>query len=51
ALKVFTPKAIEKLQEYDWTGNIRELRNVVERLIILGGSEVSEDDVKLFASK
>jgi transcriptional regulator with AAA-type ATPase domain len=27
------------LQEYDWTGNIRELRNVVERLIILGGTE------------
>ncbi|MFI8378785.1 sigma-54-dependent transcriptional regulator [Leeuwenhoekiella sp. NPDC079379] len=51
ALKLFTPKAIEKLQEYDWTGNIRELRNVVERLIILGGSEVSEEDVKLFASK
>ncbi len=51
SLKVFTPKAIEKLQEYDWTGNIRELRNVVERLIILGGSEVSEEDVKLFASK
>lgn len=51
ALKTFTPKAIEKLQEYDWTGNIRELRNVVERLIILGGSEVSEEDVKLFASK
>ena len=36
--KPFTPKAIKKLQEYDWTGNIRELRNVVERLIILGGS-------------
>lgn len=51
ALKAFSNKAIKKLQEYDWTGNIRELRNVVERLIILGGSEVSEDDVKLFASK
>ena len=51
AVKNFTDKAIEKLQEYDWTGNIRELRNVVERLIILGGSEVSEEDVKLFASK
>jgi DNA-binding NtrC family response regulator len=38
------------LQEYDWTGNIRELRNVVERLIILG-VEISENDVKLFASK
>ena len=50
-LKIFTPKALEKLQEYDWTGNIRELRNVVERLIILGGSEVSEEDVELFASK
>jgi DNA-binding NtrC family response regulator len=37
------------LQEYDWTGNIRELRNVVERLIILGGIEISENDVKLFA--
>ena len=39
------------LQEYDWTGNIRELRNVVERLIILGGQEISETDVALFASK
>ncbi len=51
AIKNFTPNAVKKLQEYDWTGNIRELRNVVERLIILGGSEVSEEDVKLFASK
>lgn len=51
AVKNFTGKAVEKLQEYDWTGNIRELRNVVERLIILGGSEVSEEDVQLFASK
>ncbi len=51
AVKSFSDKAIEKLQEYDWTGNIRELRNVVERLIILGGAEVSEDDVQLFASK
>jgi two-component system nitrogen regulation response regulator NtrX len=39
------------LQEYDWTGNIRELRNVVERLIILGEKEVSVLDIKLFASK
>jgi two-component system nitrogen regulation response regulator NtrX len=51
AKKVFSDKAIKLLQEYDWTGNIRELRNVVERLIILGGNEVSETDVKLFASK
>lgn len=49
--KTFSDKAIKLLQEYDWTGNIRELRNVVERLIILGGKEVSESDVKLFASK
>lgn len=51
AKKVFTDKAIKLLQDYDWTGNIRELRNVVERLIILGGTEISEQDVKLFASK
>ena len=49
--KVFSAKAVELLKGYDWTGNVRELRNVVERLIILGGEEVSEDDVKLFASK
>ncbi len=50
-LKTFSEKAIKLLKAYDWTGNIRELRNVVERLIILGGTEVSEEDVKLFASK
>lgn len=49
--KTFSTKAVNLLKAYDWTGNIRELRNVVERLIILGGKEVSEDDVKLFASK
>ncbi|MFW0737954.1 MULTISPECIES: sigma-54-dependent transcriptional regulator [unclassified Flavobacterium] len=51
SVKVFSPQAIKLLQEYDWTGNIRELRNVVERLIILGGNEISETDVKMFASK
>ncbi|MDX6183273.1 sigma-54 dependent transcriptional regulator [Flavobacterium sp. Fl-77] len=51
AVKIFSAKAIKLLQEYDWTGNIRELRNVVERLIILGGTEISETDVKMFASK
>lgn len=51
AVKKFSASAITLLQEYDWTGNIRELRNVVERLIILGGNEISENDVKLFASK
>jgi DNA-binding NtrC family response regulator len=50
-VKKFSKAAINLLKEYDWTGNIRELRNVVERLIILGGSEISENDVKLFASK
>ena len=49
--KEFSEKAIKLLQEYDWTVNIRELRNVIERLIILGGKEISEQDVKLFASK
>ncbi|NNL08612.1 MAG: sigma-54-dependent Fis family transcriptional regulator [Croceitalea sp.] len=49
--KIFTKKAIELLKGYDWTGNVRELRNVVERLIILGDKEVTEQDVKLFASK
>jgi len=38
-LKTFSKKALKKLQAYDWTGNIRELRNVVERLIILGEKE------------
>ncbi|MGV3458881.1 MAG: sigma-54-dependent transcriptional regulator [Flavobacterium sp.] len=51
ATKKFSADAIKLLQEYDWTGNIRELRNVVERLIILGGNEISESDVRLFASK
>ncbi len=49
--KKFSKNAIKLLKEYDWTGNIRELRNVVERLIILGGNDISEEDVKLFASK
>lgn len=49
--KKFTKKALALLKSYDWTGNIRELRNVVERLIILGGAEITEEDVTLFASK
>ncbi len=49
--KEFSAEALTLLQEYDWTGNIRELRNVVERLIILGGATISEEDVRLFASK
>ena len=38
-------KAISKLQEYDWSGNIRELRNVTERLVIMGGEVISEEEV------
>ena len=51
APKIFTPKAVDLLKGYDWTGNIRELRNVVERLIIQVGHEVIEEDVKVFGSK
>jgi DNA-binding NtrC family response regulator len=51
APKTFSAKAVTLLKGYDWTGNIRELRNVVERLIILGGNEVTEEDVRSFASK
>ncbi len=50
-VKEINPKAIALLQEYNWTGNIRELRNVIERLMILGGAEISAEDVQLFASK
>ncbi len=51
APKSFSVEAIKLMQEYDWTGNIRELRNIVERLIILSGNEISETDIHLFASK
>ena len=49
--KQFHPKAIEQLQQYDWSGNIRELRNVVERLLILSDEEVTLKDVKTFGGK
>lgn len=45
AKKVIDKKAIEALQKHNWTGNIRELRNVVERLIILSGKEITASDV------
>ena len=49
ATKSFEPEAIEALQQLEWTGNIRQLRNMVERLIILTGNEISADDVNLYA--
>ncbi len=49
--KTFSAEAIDCLKNYDWTGNIRELRNVVERLLILGGAEISKKDVLQFANK
>ena len=51
APKIFSEKALKALQDIDWTGNIRELRNVVERLIILSGEKVEEEDVVKFARK
>lgn len=48
-VKVFDDEAVAALQERSWTGNIRELRNVVERLIILGGEVITAEDVASFA--
>ena len=49
--KKFSKDSLELLEDYNWSGNVRELRNVVERLIILGGETISKDDVSLFATK
>ena len=49
--KEFNKDSLKLLEEYDWSGNIRELRNVIERLIILGGNPITKDDINLFASK
>ncbi len=49
--KKFSEKALDKLNKYPWTGNIRELRNVIERLMILGDNPVSEDNITQFAPK
>lgn len=48
ARKSIDRKGLEALQQHDWTGNIRELRNVVERLIILSGKEISAADVAAY---
>lgn len=49
APKVITPLALKALQTRTWPGNIREFRNVIERLIILGGKEISDADVKQYS--
>ena len=49
ALKTFDKEAIKALQTKNWTGNIRQLRNVVERLIILAGNKITAEDVNLYA--
>lgn len=48
AVKSIDKKAIEALQKHNWTGNIRELRNVVERLVILSGKTITAEDVKQY---
>jgi DNA-binding NtrC family response regulator len=48
-LPEFTEEAMAEMQQYQWTGNIRELNNAVERLVILGGSPITEKTVKQFA--
>ena len=46
--KVVTEEALKELQAHSWTGNIRELRNVVERLVIMSGNEITAEDVKKY---
>ena len=49
-VKAFTPDAMKALQSLPWTGNIRELRNMIERLIILCDKKITEEDVLKFAN-
>ena len=46
AKKSIADDALKQLQQYNWTGNIRELRNVVERLVILSGKSITKEDIK-----
>jgi len=48
--KIIQPAALKALQQHDWTGNIREFRNVIERLIILSGETIDEKAVKQYAT-
>ena len=50
ATPTFTDEAMEELKKFKWTGNIRELHNVVERLVILGGSTITKDEVVKFGN-
>lgn len=50
-VKEIDSKAIKQLQQYDWTGNVRELRNVIERLTILSDGQITVEDVITFANK
>jgi DNA-binding NtrC family response regulator len=47
--KKLDPKAEKLLEDYPWTGNIRELRNVIERLVIMAGDTIKAEDVKKYA--
>ena len=49
--KDFSKDALKKLENYPWTGNVRELRNVVERLLILGDNPISTENIDQFAPK
>lgn len=49
--KKFSKEALEALKHIDWTGNIRELRNVVERLLILGSNPITEEDITTYVKK
>jgi len=48
--KRFDEKAIQALKTINWTGNIRELRNIIERLVILCGPVISKEDVELYSN-
>ena len=49
--KLFSPEALQKLKDYPWSGNVRELRNVVERLMILGDNPITSENINQFAPK